>query len=336
MVKIPGALWLAVFGVLFGLVQSGSTQDVTPPAQIAVSPSKFEVLIGAKPSVESLRVFNLGGDAVTVAVSVATWDLDENNSVRHIEPTEQTLDQWLVINPLKFTVETGQSQAVRFSIRPRVAPEAGEHRAMIYLTEQPLENPDAPVTVRFQLGIAVYGYAGEVTHVGALHSVEVIPGSNPASAAFDISSLGNAHVRLRGQYAVWPADAFPGSEKTEAIPKLDLPDTVLPEPILEAGFLPTTPVLASKRRTIVLSTPKELPPGEYVLDLNAILGDAVIDQNITFVVEAPPPTPTASPETSADPEETAPPLEAPPPTPTASPETRTSADSEETPKNPSK
>jgi len=305
MARTLGVVQAAVLGILFGIVGTGSAQTTLPPPQIAVSPSKFEINIGAKPSVESLRVFNLGVEPVTVTVNVATWDLDENSAVRIVEPSEQSLDQWLVINPLTFVVEAGQSQAVRFSIRPRVAPQTGEHRAMIYLTEQPREDANGPVTVRFQLGIAVYGYVGEVTHQGELESVEIVPDSNPVAAAFDISSVGNAHVRLRGQYAVWPADAFPGSEKTEEIPDLALPDPTIPEPIFAAGFLPTTPVLASTRRTIVLQAPNQLPPGDYVLDLNARLGDVEIDQSLRFSVAPPPtPTPTVVPETDPPPEET--------------------------------
>jgi hypothetical protein len=266
-------------------------QAEEPPAQIAVSPSKFEVEIGSKPSVESLRVFNLGSKPVTVTVSVATWDLDENSKVRIVEPTEQSLDQWLIINPLEFTIEEGQSQAVRFSIRPRVQPEPGEHRAMIYLTQQSEDDSSSPVTVRFRLGVAIYGYSGEIQRTAVLHGISVDDDTQRVSAEFDIASDGDAHVRLRGQYSVWPASSYPGPERTEEIPDLELPKTSIPDPIVEAGFLPTTPVLAGTRRTIVLHTSKKLPPGDYVLDINGKLSNLTIDRGLPFTVVPASPTP---------------------------------------------
>jgi hypothetical protein len=282
---------LLISALIFGHVASAQTvtETASPPAQIAVSPSKFEVVIGPKPAVESLRVFNMSSDPVTVLVNVATWDLDEDSRVRIVEPTEQSLDQWLVINPLQFTVGGGESQAVRFSIRPRVQPDPGEHRAMIYLTQQPQEDTSAPVTVRFRLGVAIYGYVGDIRRVGTLHGVTIGEGSNPISAAFDIASDGNAHIRLRGQYAVWPAATYPGWERTDEIPKLELPKTVVSEPIVDAGFLPTTPVLAGTRREIVLHIGKTLPPGNYVLDLNGRLGDTSVDRGLPFTVAPVPP-----------------------------------------------
>jgi len=82
---------------LVGAFVVAGAAEVTPPAQIAVSPSRFEVEIGSKPTTEAVDVMNLGDEPVSIAVSVVTWDLDEGNQVRIVEPTEQTLDQWMVI-----------------------------------------------------------------------------------------------------------------------------------------------------------------------------------------------------------------------------------------------
>ena len=115
---ITAAIWIAMAGVSAG--------ELEPPAQIAVSPSRFEVEIGPKPTTEAVTVMNLGKDPVTIMVTVASWDLDELNKVRILEPDEQSLDQWMVINPLRFTVPSGKSQTVRFSIRPKIRPLPGE------------------------------------------------------------------------------------------------------------------------------------------------------------------------------------------------------------------
>jgi P pilus assembly chaperone PapD len=262
--------------------------SVEPPAQVAVSPSRVELQIGTKPTTESLTLFNYSDQSVQIGVSVAHWDLDEQNNVRIIEPHEQSLDQWLVVNPLRFRVAPKSSQTVRFSIRPRVRPEPGEHRAMIYFDQILPGESTANLRVRFRMGVAIYAHAGEVVRSGRLNSVQVVSGTNPISAKFDISSEGTSHVRLTGQYAIWPARRYPGFENTSAIEALGRPEAMVPPEILVAGLLPARPVLPGTRREVLLLTPSELPPGSYVLDLNGEMpGEESVDRGIPFTVPHP-------------------------------------------------
>ena len=256
----------------------------TPPAQIAVSPSRVEVAVGGSPIDESVRLFNFGDHDVSVSVSVATWDLDEENRVRLVAPDEQSLDQWMVVTPLRFTVPAGESQVVRFSIRPRVRPTDGEHRAMIYFDQDLPAEEEASMRVRFRVGVAVYGFAGEVARTGELHALRTVAGENSMAAVLDVSSTGNAHVRFQGQYAIWPRDAFPGGEATSTIDDLGEPGTELPGAIVEAGFLPSTPILGGTRRELAFRGTGALAPGRYVLDLNGTLGGVAIDRSVEFVV----------------------------------------------------
>lgn len=254
-----------------------------PTPQVGISPSRFELEIGARPTLESLRVINLGDQPLEIQVSVANWTMDEDSQVTVVAPTEQSLDQWMVINPLRFTIPPQQSQAVRFSIRPRVMPEPGEHRAMIYLNQILSEDSAGRgVRFRFQYGVAVYGYAGEIRRVGRLHGVEAKEGPR---FDFDISSEGNAYVRMEGQWTLWPAGAYPGAERTERITGDEAP---FPEAVIQAGDLPSLPVLAGTRRTLRLAPQVKLAPGSYVLDLNGILHDQAIDMGVPFAIPKPP------------------------------------------------
>ena len=261
-----------------------------PPAQVAVSPPRFELELGSKPVNESLKVLNLGEDPVTVEVSVYPWVLDENNQVQIVEPDEQSLDQWMVINPLRFTISGGGSQVVRFSIRPRIEPEPGEHRAIIYLKQilPEVTEERAPLRVSFRLGVGVYAWVGDVTREATIHSVELVPASNPPAFGFDISSSGTAHVRLEGQYAVWRAENFPGSEATSPIEGINTASAEAPEAVQEFGTLPTIPVLPGTRRSLSLQLLEDLPPGDYVLDLNGAVAGVAIDQAIRFEVRSEP------------------------------------------------
>ena len=275
--------------VISPLVLSAAARPQAPPglARIGVSPARVEIAIGPRPSTESIRVLNFGSEPVGVKVSVHTWDLDDDNRVRLLAPTEQSLDQWMVINPLEFTIEPGKSQTVRFSVRPRVEPEPGEHRAIIYFeqvdspTEEQLESTFRTV---FRLGVAIYGQVGEPERVARLHAVEV----DGRAGWFDVSSEGSAHVRLGGQYAIWPAEAYPGSEETRPAERRSDNRLELPSGAVETGYLPTTPVLPGTRRRIQLPLPVEMTPGAYVLDLNASLAGDPLDRGIPFTVPEPP------------------------------------------------
>jgi len=270
-------VWLALFA--FGFPATAANGPV-PPAQIGVSPARIELEVGSQPTTESLSVVNFGDAPVEVQASVLHWDLDERNEVRTIAPTEQSLDQWIVINPLRFTVPAGGSQTVRFSVRPRVAPEPGEHRAMIYFTQQLEPDGERQIRVRFRVGVAVYGQVGEVRRNGTLHAVKVIDGTNPPEARFDLSSDGSANVRMLGRYAVWRAEDYPGVQPA-------LPTDELPVGALLGGALPSRPVLPGTRREIILQTTGSLEPGRYVLDLRGTLGESPVDRAVPFTVAHP-------------------------------------------------
>lgn len=126
-------------------------------AQVGLSPPKLDITIdeSGKPSTHSIRIVNFGKKAVEVQVSVYNWEMDEDSQVRIIPPTDQSLDQWMVINPLRFTLPSEGSQAVRFSVRPKVKPEPGEHRAMIFFEQVPPDDDAPEIRFVFRLGAAV-------------------------------------------------------------------------------------------------------------------------------------------------------------------------------------
>lgn len=278
---------LAAAALCFSIATSTSAQEavVNPPAVVGVSPGKFEIEIGNRPAVQSLRLFNLGDSEVEVQATVANWNLAEDNTVVVMEPTEQSLDQWIVINPLRFTIAPRSSQTVRFAVRPRVEPESGEHRAMLYFEEVlPEERNAGEVYVNFKLGVAVYGNAGEIVREPELHGIEVVSDHRTFAARFDLSSHGNAHVRLGGQYAIWPAASFPGVSAVAPIAQLGDEGAELPAGVSAAGTLPSVPVLAGTRREIPLVVQHGLPAGEYVFATLGAISGHEFREAVRFVV----------------------------------------------------
>lgn len=272
-----------IFLMLVWFLDSALAQTPAGAIQFGISPSLFQLTIGSQSKTESFRVFNFGARPMKFRISVHNWDVDEAFNVQVIPPTEQSLDQWIVINPVEFTVAPGKAQVVRFAIRPRVQPEPGEHRAIIYICETPIETAQhSQPNVVGCIGAAVYGDYGEVCRVGILHDVAIAPETNPVLARFDISSEGNAHVRLDGQYAIWKASNYPGAENTTRLEDVQDAEKLTVQGIADAGALPSLPVLPGTRRTMELYTSTVLPPGEYVLDMNGTLSGKAIDQGIPF------------------------------------------------------
>ena len=104
---MPGQI-LAILMLFFNVsISVAEEANLLPPPQVAVSPSVIETVLGNKPSNEVIHVYNLGDKPLTISTTVAHWDTNKNNQVRVIPPTEQSLDQWIIINPLSFTIPAG-------------------------------------------------------------------------------------------------------------------------------------------------------------------------------------------------------------------------------------
>lgn len=268
---------------------------------VGVTPPRVEVKIKDKSRSKTIKIGNFDKKPVQMRAYVRSWTVDKNGKFKLVESSEQTLDQWIVFTPSRFTIPPGGTQTIRLAIRPKVQPNPGEHRAMLYLEEIPSEDSINPkiVTTVGRLGIAIYGYAGDVKKVGVLNSVNVDSKPNGVKAVFDVSSKGNAHVQMKGQYAIWSAASYPGAKATQPLKKKGNEPIKLPQNMLHAGRIKLAPVLADTRRKLVLPIRKKLPPGNYVLDINADLSGVAVDKGIPFTVPAVSTSqPTKSPVTS--------------------------------------
>ena len=250
--------------------------DEPPPPQVAVSPSMIETTLGKKPSNEVIYVYNLGDEPMTVNTTVTHWDTDKNNEVRIIPPTEQSLDQWIIINPIKFTIPAGERQTVRLSIRPQSIPTTGEHRGMVFFKNKlPKNVSNQGAHALFRIGVGIYGLAGNIVRQGVLESLSLTQTSSP-TLAFTIKSTGNANIRLSGQYTVWRKTDFVAN----STPTFNLNNKAdsLPLEVIDAALLTTTPVLAGTTRTLLMPITLPKQSGQYVVFVNGSLGKTIIKQ----------------------------------------------------------
>jgi len=251
-----------------------------PPAQIAATPSRIEMEIGGKPANSSVKLFNLSDQPVSVHTTVSHWDLDDENEVRVIAPTAQSLDQWMIINPIDFTIPAHSSQTVRLSVRPFVEPEPGEHRGIIYFEQKLADEDNTGIAVSFRLGIIVYGLAEPISRKGDIESVRFDDNPQLGELAIDLTSTGNAGVRLNGQYSIWHKDDFPGGQVTQSL-RLGTADEKSSK-VLQSGSLTVLPVLAGTRRTLKQSVPLPEMAGDFVLYVYGELGAEPFTKEFAF------------------------------------------------------
>jgi len=243
--------------------------------EIAVSPARFELNLDDKRKTQTLEIVNSSDKPVEIGIDMSNFDLDDNNQLRMLPPTEQSL--WIAINPTRVKIPANGRRTMRFAIRPQVEPEPGEHRAVIFLNQDNSNETEDGLRFKFRLGVVVYGQVGEANRTAQLHNV----GSDSRGITLDVQNTGNAHARFKGLYAVWNAASYPGDaaaasmlQKIQDTRKLS--EEVVAPGSLAAGVVVETPVLPGTRRTVVQQLPDAAKAGQRKVYLLGKLGDSPV------------------------------------------------------------
>lgn len=254
-------------------------------AQIAISPPMTDISLDGPSQTHSFRLMNSFKTPVHIKVSVENWAMDDQGRVIPAATTEQSLDSWVELNPSEFTVLPGQSQVVRYAIRPAVVLSPGEHRAMVFFTQQamPGEKPKAgTLKVYFRFGAAVYAHVGPVHESGELTSFK----ADAHAAVFGLHNTGNATTRLRGQYAIWTVGTKPAGVAATSTGQLAT-NYKPPSGLVRYGRLPQDAVLPDASRAITLDLARPpLAPGHYVMSVQGTLGVTDVTRELRFDVTA--------------------------------------------------
>ncbi|MBD3654794.1 molecular chaperone [Kangiella sp.] len=255
---------LLLLAALLFTDEVSAAQNLEP--KLAISPSRIEISPEKKAN-ESITVLNLGSKPMQVEVYVQNWDFDANNNYRALPPNEQSLDQWLIINPVRLTIPAKSQQTVRLAVRPRVEPEPGEHRAMVFFRQ--LNEDGKGFNFKFNVGVPIYAYFGDVKRKADVLGMEFDP--IKLQFVFDIASKGNSYVRPEGVFVAMKAtDA--GSD-ADILKRLDLEKmTVDGLGALASGKLSAKPVFAGTRRQVTSPVPiKEILNEPYVVAIKVTL-----------------------------------------------------------------
>lgn len=269
--------FLAALALALALTQAGPAaaqvvadpgpEVVRTPSQIGISPQLFEIALDQPLATHAYRLHNLGGQDTKVRVRVINWTLDEAGKMVVLPPTENSLDRWLVVNPLELDLPAGSTRAVRFSVRPAQALPPGEYRAALVFEE----DPPAPasqagertmsLTARFRITSAIYASTGAVSRSGSIDDIELHADRLVVFARGE----GTGHVR--------PTLAYTISREGGSAP-------------LAQGEISRAPVLPDLRRSIDTELPADvrLAPGRYLVTLEGTLGDAGVSLRRTLAV----------------------------------------------------
>jgi len=273
---------------LFFLV---SLLSICAQAQVGFSPQYYDLSLDEAQKTHAFRLFNMTKEDKQVRVNVVNWDFDEHNEIRVLPGTDKSLDQWVVVNPVEFTIPAGQSQAVRFSVRPAIELAPGEHRTMLIFDEVLQPQADGAVTApgaqtalraRFQFRTAIYCQVGEVTRSADLSQAT----ANGKGIHLRLRATGSANTRLDGQYMVWKAATFPGIDKVALLGNLSEAKPALPAGMVGAGRLPGQPVLPGGTRDYDFPFDTALGSGSYIAVLLGNLGKDKLARQIPFNVPA--------------------------------------------------
>ena len=251
--------------VLFILfLQASYAKTVTPPPQVAVSPSRFEITYGKKMKTYALTLINYSDHKIKARISLSNWTL-EGDKIKELPPTPQSLDQWMLITPLNVRIAPHGTQTIRFAIRPRTKPTPGEHRAMIWIDQiQDSQFENEGIQAKFRFGVAVYLYVPPISPKGKLQKLSAVSKTKTVASTLKFSNNGNVHDRFNGTLSLWKANSPLSTEQRNAILSKNLKSNYL----ISREAVPSKPLLPKTQQTIKVFLKKPKIKGPYILYLH--------------------------------------------------------------------
>ncbi|NLG83178.1 MAG: hypothetical protein GX493_00920 [Firmicutes bacterium] len=238
--------------ILPGILLSGWLNPLNA-LELTVSPVRIELrLLPEKPVEGTVLISSRSDEEVKVRVSVGDWTLRPDGQVEFLPAGQQprSLNRWITVYPLEFTVGRGKGQHVRYRVKPP-AEITGTYWGMLFFTTVPptAGGAEKGVSISTASRIAVPIYAtterggardGRVTGVKANWVGE--KGLLKLGATF--ANLGNTLVRLKGRFEVKEA------LRDKLVAKVDFEDLA---------------VLPGGTREILAEWTGKLDPGIYVV-----------------------------------------------------------------------
>jgi P pilus assembly chaperone PapD len=277
----------SVFALLL-MIQFSFQAHAQPAPRMGISPDRYQITFDERGGeTQSLLVQNLSDEPLSLTLSVSNWLLNEENQIVVAPPSESSLDQWIVINPLKVTIPPGSPQTIRWAVMPRLKPEPGEYRAIIFIEEDLGQEVklagSTEIKMKMRYGLPIYAQVGTPEENAQLHDLSIARTGERLNMS--LSNEGNVHARMSGNYGIWPTAEFPGTRKA-----LQLLRDINPANQAEADFIvgtmPGTVLLPDSRRNVPLNFGID-GTGDYTVQLNARFAQLELTQSLDFTKRLP-------------------------------------------------
>lgn len=256
--------------------------NAQPAPRMGISPDRYQIEFDERGGeTQSLLVQNLSDQPLSLSLTVSNWELNDNNQIVVAPPTESSLDQWIVINPLRVTIPPGAPQTIRWAVMPRLQPQQGEYRAIIFVEEElpAREDPNSTeIRMKMRYGLPIYAQVGDPIESAQLNGVNITRTGETLN--IDLTNDGNKHARLSGNYGIWPKADFPGSKEALRQLRAMNPDNQ-DDADFKFGSMPAAVILPGVRRAIPLGLELETE-GEYTIQLNAEFAQLEITESLGF------------------------------------------------------
>ncbi len=251
------------FLICFLLLTIVVTYPISSSAQVGVSPRLLELNNEAINKTHAFRLFNFSKKDTEVEVEISNWTMDEVNKIKIIASDHNSLDQWTIVNPLRFKINAGSSQTIRLAFRLPVDAAPGEYRTMLYFN-QILKDDDPSkdqVKSKFRIGAAVYLQIGEKKPIIKVNKVNIDEGY----ITLEASNMGNTHVRFNGYWALWSQQPNDTAFSLMINEYNKNQDSQLISGLIAYDKMPTTPLLPQHTRTYRIKKPQELITDENLI-----------------------------------------------------------------------
>jgi hypothetical protein len=129
------------------------------------------------------------------------WKIDADTSVSYTEPGTQpdSAAKWMVFSPSAVSIQSGQSQLVRVTVKVPEGTAPGVYRSGIFVQERPPATPpnkgEHLVMFRFRYLFSLYVIVGPVEGRGQFSDLRSIPERQGARLIFELKNSGSRHVR---------------------------------------------------------------------------------------------------------------------------------------------
>ncbi len=252
-----------ICGVLLSILISYANAFGITPSKVELAVSPLELYKG------EYEISNIGNrSAVRIRIEVKDWDMDDQGGVTMYNAPEKlsVLTRWLEFDSLEFVVPPNKAKKIKYTVSlPKDG--AGEYKKYLIFKTLPLRKQEEGVSMATQISLPFYVVAAGTETYNFEVSELKIKALNPVQLEVVVHNMGNVHIRPTGELTI--------TKQGEKTPVLSMPVNT-PSP----GW----PVLPGLTFKFVLSNPKVLGPGDYVLNADFSDRGKTNSKKIAFTV----------------------------------------------------